>query len=269
MGAQMFWAGWALGLAISGLPYLVYGAAFPPVAVALIALALAAGGLAIVRPSDKWLIGAGVGIGPAVLIVAFIVIDTRTDPTSHNLAGIEFLMGLALGMPPALLGAALGGFTRRFTFPRTSIGGSVAALGLAIAIVSSTIMLSRAGASETAALEKMQSLIAAQNRFRAANPSRGFTCDLNALGEAFDAPAKRHRAGPGYAGRMHASTGDYGFTLLCKNESQPRTTFALDAAPAPEGLGRWGYCAEADGRVRAAKRNRRYDCLGKGVPVPD
>lgn len=269
MGAEMFWAGWALGVAISGLPYLVYGGTFPPVAVTLIALALASSGLAVARPSDKWLAGAGVGVGPLVPIIALIVVDAQADPTSHNLAGIEVLMGLALGMPPALLGALLGGFTRRIVFPRISIGGSIAALGLVIAVVSAAIMLSQAIASESQAMAKMKSLMAAQNRFRAANPSQGFTCDLNALGETFDAPAKRYPAGAGYAERMHASTPDYGFTLRCKKESQPRTTFALDAVPIPQGLGRRGYCAEADGRLRAAKRNRKYRCLDEGVPVPD
>ena len=266
----MFWAGLALGAAICGLPYLVYGATtFPPVAVTLIALALASSGLAVARPSDKWRVGAGVGAGILVPIVALIVVDTQVDPTSHNLAGIEVLIGLALGMPPALLGAVLGGFTRRIVFPRIPIGGSIAALGLVIAAVSATIMLSQAIASESQAVAKMKSLMAAQNRFRAANPSQGFTCDLNALGETFDAPAKRRRAGSGYVEQMDALTPDYGFTLRCKAESQPRTTFALDAVPTQQGLGRWGYCTEADGRLRAAKRNRKYRCLDEGVPLPD
>ena len=265
----MFWAGWAIGVAICGLPYLVYGAGFPPVAVTMIALALAAGGLAVVRPSDKWLVGAGVGIGIVVPIVALIVVDTQVDPTSHNLAGIEVLMGLALGMPPAFVGAVLGGFIRRIAFPRIPIGAAIAALGLVVAAVSATIMLSQAIASESQAAAKMKSLIAAQNRFRAANPSRGFTCDLNALGETFDAPAKRYPAGSGYGERMHALTPDYGYTLSCKQEPQPRATFALDAVATSQGLGRWNYCAEADGRLRATKRNRKYRCLNEGVPVPD
>jgi hypothetical protein len=264
----MFWVGWALGVAICGLPYLLYGAGFPPVVATLIALALAAGGLAVARPSDKWLAAAGVGVGILVPIIALIVIDTQVDPTAHNLAGIEVVMGLALGMPPALLGAVIGGFTRRIAFPRVPIGGAIAALGLVVAVVSATIMLSQAIASESQAISKMESLIAAQHRFRAANPSRGFTCNLNALGETFDAPAKRYPAGSGYAERTYATTPDYSFTLRCKQEPQPRTTFILDAVPLrQQGLGRWAYCAEADGRLRAAKRNRVNRCLAEGVPV--
>lgn len=190
-----FLVGIALGAAICGLPYLVYAAEFPPWRITMIALALAAGGLAVVRPTDKWLSGVGVGVGILVPMIATIAVDYRRDPTSHNLLPFEILIGLAVGMPPALLGALLGGLTRRVSFRRSLVGGTVAALGLAVAVVHAPVILARTIASESDALAKIKLLMAAQDRVRSANPTRGFSCDLNALGERFDAPCVGLRRG--------------------------------------------------------------------------
>ena len=49
---MVFFAALMVGATICGLPYLVYGAEFPPWQVTMLALALASGGLAVMRPAD-------------------------------------------------------------------------------------------------------------------------------------------------------------------------------------------------------------------------
>ena len=266
--------GLALGAAICGLPYVVYAAEFPPWDFTMIALALAAGGLGIACPADKWLSGVSVGAGILVPIVATIVLDYQRDPTSHNLAPFEILLGLVVGMPPALIGALLGGLTRRVNFRRSLIGGTIAALGLTVAAGHASAMLARTAASESDAKARIKSLIAAQNRYRSANPTRGFACDLNQLGVSFDAPAQRHAPPRQVAGEYGAVTqalkGDYAFRMNCGNEPTPKRSFALFAIPKErEGPGRWVYCAEADGRLRMIKRRSSNHCLTEGRLVLD
>jgi hypothetical protein len=119
---MMFLAGLVLGAAICSLPYVVYAAEFPPLLITTIALALAAAGLAVARPADRWLSSAGVGVGIVVPIIVTIVLDLRRDPTSHNLAPFEILIGLAAGMPPALVGALVGGLMNRGGLRRPLVG---------------------------------------------------------------------------------------------------------------------------------------------------
>jgi hypothetical protein len=238
------------------------------------ALTLAAGGLAVARPIEKWRSGAGVGAGILVPIIATIVVDTRRDPTSHNLLPFEILIGLVVGMPPALLGALLGGLTRRVSFRRSLVGGTIAALGLAVAAVHAPVVLARTVAAESDAVAKIRLLMAAHDRLGSANPTTGFSCDLNALGERFDAPVRRLRSGSRpvageYGAGTYAPAGDYDFSLQCGNEPKPIRSYLLMAAPRQEGLGRWVYCAEAEGRLLKAKRHRNNFCRKEGLPVAD
>jgi hypothetical protein len=265
---NVFLVGLALGAAICGLPYLVYAAEFPPWEITMIALALASVGLAVVRPADKWRSGAGVGAGILVPMIATIVVDYQRDPTSHNLFPLEILIGLAVGMPPAMLGALLGGLTSRVSFGRSLVGGTIAALGLAVAAAHAPVILARTVASESNASAKIRSLMAAQDRFRSSNPIRGFSCDLDELGERLDAPARPIDRRARRVG-TYAPAGDYEFSLQCGGGINPVTTYVLMAKPGQQGLGRWIYCAEADGRLLVAKRHRSNFCFKEGVPVPD
>jgi len=154
------------------------------------------------------------------------------------------------------------------------IGGTIAALGLTVAAVHASVMLARTAASESDAKARIKSLIAAQNRYRSASPTRGFACDLNELGVSFDAPAQRHAPPRRVAGVHGAVTqalaGDYAFTMNCSNEPTPKRSFALFAIPKRrEGPGRWVYCAEADGRLRMIKRRSSNLCLTEGRLVLD
>jgi hypothetical protein len=237
-------------------------------------LALAAAGLAIVRPRDKWQTGAGVGAGILVPMIATIVVDYQRDPTSHNLLPLELAIGLALGMPPALLGALLGGLTARVRFIGWPVGGVIAAVGLMVAAVHAPIVLARTVASESDAVARIRSLVAAQDRFRSASPALGFSCDLNKLGEGYAgpvrrlAPARRQVEGPYDSGTV-APAGHYDFALQCGRERRPMIAYLLMAAPRQGAVGRWIYCAEADGRILRARRHRNNFCLKEGVPVVD
>jgi hypothetical protein len=268
-----FLVGLALGTAICGIPYVAYGAEFPPWQITMLALGLAAAGLAVVWPRNRWWSATGVATGILVPIVATIVIDSLRDPTSHNLAPFELVIGLSVSVPPALAGALLGGFASRLASPRLLVGAALAALGLAAAIANSGVMLGQTVASESAGKAKMRSLLAAQARFRVANPAIGFACDLNQLGERFDTPARRYspsRPATGiYVAGTQAVAADYAYTLVCSNDPGPRTGFALWATPSQVTLGRQVYCAEADGRLRAAGRHRFNFCLSEGVAVAD
>jgi hypothetical protein len=269
----MFLGGFALGAAICSVPYLLYAAEFPPRNITMIALALASLGLAIVRPTERWRSALGIGAGILVPMITTIVRDVRRDPTSHNLLPFEILIGLALGMPPALLGALVGRLATRVSVPRLLVGGTIAALGLAVAAVHAPVIRARTVASELNALAKIRSLMTAQDRFRSANPTRGFSCDFNELGERLDAPARRIRTGSRrvageYGAGTYAPAGDYVFSVQCADDVRPMTSYLLTAAPSQSGLGRWVYCAEADGRLLMTKRHRNNFCRKEGRPVP-
>lgn len=68
---------------------------------------------------------------------------------------------------------------------------------------------------------------------------------------------------------IYAPAGDYDFWLYCTNDLEPKTSFALLAMSRQKGLGRWVYCAEADGRLRMTGRHRYNFCFNEGLPVPD
>ena len=70
-----------------------------------------------------------------------------------------------------------------------------------------------------------------------------------------------------YGAGAQAPMGDYGVSMLCGREPHPKTSFLLFAGPTQEGLGRWVYCAEADGRLRKARRRRNNFCLKEGAPA--
>ena len=253
--------GLVVGAVICSLPYLLYSAQFPPLAITVIALTLASTGLAIVRPSDKWRSGIAVGVGILVPMATVIAIDAHHDPTSHNLLPFEIALGLVVGMPGAMLGAWLGGFIGRAAAAPTLAGAVITAAGILTAALHVPFVFAERAADELDAREKFGALVTAQNRFYLSN--RGaYTCDLNKLGQAFDTPVRRHRpfrpAERIYKTGTWATAGDYDFVLLCDPRNRG-SGYLLTTAPHRGALGRWAYCAEADGvirRVRQGKHNK-------------
>jgi hypothetical protein len=262
----MPFAGLVVGAVICSLPYLLYSAQFPAMAITAIALTLASTGLAIMRPSEKWWSGMAVGAGILVPIVTIIGIDLKRDPTSHNLFPFEIVFGLAFAMPGALLGAWLGSFIGRVTAVPALAGAIITAAGVLTAALHVPVVFAERAAGELDARKKFGALVTAQSRFYASN--RGaYTCNLSKLGQAFDTPVRRHEPFRPteriYKTGTWAKAGDYEFVLLC-DQRPPGNRFLLTTAPARGALGRWGYCAEADGVIREVKRSQ-YNETGCGT----
>lgn len=267
--------GVALGALVCGLPYLFYGATSPPIAITSVALAVAAAGLALLRPGARWQTGAGVGIGLLVVIVVQIVVDYNRDPTSHNLAPFEILVALVIGLPPAILGVLLGNVVRR-KVPWPEVGGiALVTLSLGVAAVSAWVTASDITRLEALALKKVGALIAAQHEFRAAHPARGYTCDLGELGEPFSGPIKSNHPsesyrldGVVYRGGTAAFESEYRYSLKCEGKPDPQELFVLTARAQPVGSRPLGiFCAGPDGAIRSIRSGRLYSCFAEGQIV--
>ncbi|MEQ1897571.1 MAG: hypothetical protein ABL971_09330 [Vicinamibacterales bacterium] len=273
--------GAAIGTLVCGLPYLFYGATFPPIAITSVALGVAAAGLTLLRPSVRWQAGAGVGIGLLVVLVVQIIADGIRDPTSHNLLPFEVLIAFAIGFPPAILGVLLGKAVRRHV-PSPEVGGiALVTLALAVAAVSARGTLSEVTRMETLASKKVGVLIAAQREFHAAHPLRGYTCNLGELGEPFSGPIEKnhpsesyHLNGVAYHGGTAAIEDGYRYSLKCvatlpawKDKPDPQESFVLtvrslvergDTRPLKI------FCAGADGAIRSIRTGRLYSCFAEG-----
>lgn len=254
--------GLVVGAIICSLPYLLYSAQFPPPAVTAIALTLASMGLAMLRPSDKWRSGFAVGAGILVPMVTVIAMDSQRDPTSHNLLPFEIGFGLAVAMPGALLGAWVGGFIADRAPALTGV--FVAAAGLLTAALHVPYVFAERAAIDLDARGKLDMLMTAQDRFFATN--HAYSCDLDDLGQPLDTPVRRLKPARPVKGIYKTGTwarsGDYDFALMC-NRAKGSDRFLLMVTPLPGTLGRWAYCAEADGAVRQAERirNSQKSCL--------
>ena len=260
--------GFAVGAFICSLPYLLYSAQFPPLGITAVALILASAGLAIMRPSDKWWSGIGVGAGILVPMGAIIAIDLQRDPTSHNLLPFEIAFGLAFAMPGALAGAWLGGFIGRTAHVPAMAGAAVTAIGVLTAAIHVPFVFAERAALEAEARTKLQALVTAQDRFHSSNRGGDYTCNLKELGQTFDTPVRWHKplrpvAGI-YQGGTWVAAGGYEFMLLCRHWGRRSNRFRLTAAPARGALGRWAYCGEADGTIRQVGRGR-YNETGCGT----
>ncbi len=264
--------GVALGTLVCGLPYLIYGATAPSIAITSVALAVAAVGLALVRPGAKWQTGSGAGIGFVVVIVVQIIVDYSRDPTSHNLAPFEILIALVIGLPPAILGVLLGRLVTR-KVPRPQVSGiALVTLALGVAAVHARVTASDITRVETLALKKVVALIAAQHEFRAAHPQRGYTCDLGELGEPFSGtiksnhPSESYRLdGVVYRGGTAAVEGEYRYSLKCAGKPDPQELFVLTARAQPVGSRPLDiFCAGPDGAIRSISSGRLYSCCAEG-----
>ena len=79
ISAVVFLAGLALGALIAGPPLLFHGGLVAAWVVTQVALALAAAGLAIIRPSEGWPAGLGVGLGLLALFASRCAFDVVAD----------------------------------------------------------------------------------------------------------------------------------------------------------------------------------------------
>ena len=287
--------GVALGTLVCGLPYLFYGAESPPITITSVALAIAAGGLALFRPGARWQTGGGVGLGFVVVVVVQIVVDTRSDPTSHNLAPFEIVIALVLGLPPAVLGVLVGNFRRHKVRWAKSGGVTLVSLALGLAVMHAMATASDIARVETLAQNRVVALVAAQHAFRAAHPLRGYTCNLEELGVPFSGPIRTNHASESYRlgvviyrGGTAGFEGEYRYSvkceqiecervrttsregeiqsaLKCKAKPDPQELFVLTARAQPVGSRPLDiFCAGPDGAIRSIRNGRLYSCFAEG-----
>ena len=287
--------GVALGTLVCGLPYLFYGAESPPITITSVALAIAAGGLALFRPGARWQTGGGVGLGFVVVVVVQIIVDYSRDPTSHNLAPFEILIALVIGLPPAILGVLLGRLVRR-KVPRPEVSGiALVTLALGVAAVHARVTASDITRVKALAQNKVAALVAAQHAFRAAHPLRGYTCNLEELGVPFSGPIRTNHASESYRlgdviyrGGTAGFEGEYRYSvkceqiecervrttsregeiqsaLKCKAKPDPQELFVLTARAQPVGSRPLDiFCAGPDGAIRSIRNGRLYSCFAEG-----
>lgn len=268
--------GLTLGTLICGLPTLVYGATYPSFVPTTLALMVAAAGMAFLDPGVRWQIAGGVGFGLLLMNIVRVVVDFQHDPTSHNLAGFEVVISLAIGFPPAVLGLVLGKVLRP-KLPRPELVG-VMLMALA---VGGTVMSARGIAAdllnaEAMAVRKTASLLAAERTFRAAHPLRGYTCDLGELSVPFGGAIKKNHpsatyrlGGVVYRGGTGVREGEYLYSLKCEARPDPQESFVLTVWDSNQVGSRplHFFCAGPDGVVRAIGRGKLDRCFPEGQIV--
>lgn len=264
--------GVCLGALLCALPKLIYGATFPPIAITSVLLAFAAVGLAMSHPGARWQTGAGVGFGLIVLIIVQMALDYSRDPTSHNLAPFEIIIGLVIGLPPAIAGVLLGNVVRR-NVARPEVGGfALVTLSLVGAVASALATAAEITRLEALALTKVAALNAAQHKFRALHPARGYTCDLNELGEAFSGSIQSNHRSESYRlnnvvyrGGTAAFEGEYRYSLKCDGKPDPQDSFVLTARAQPIGSRPLAvFCVGSDGAIRSIGSGKLYSCFAEG-----
>jgi len=268
--------GLALGTLLCGLPSLVYGATYPPLANTALALMVAAAGIALLHPSVRWQTGGGVGFGLLLINIVWIIVGVQHDPTSHNLAGIEVVISLAIGFPPACLGVVLGKFARA-KLPRPKVVSiMLVALALGGAVVSAKGIAADLLNVEAMAVRRTVSLVAAQRAFRTARPLRGYTCDLGELSVPFSGSIKKNHpsatyrlGGVVYRGGTGVREGEYFYSLKCEARPDPQELFVLTVSDPNQDGSRplHCFCAGPDGVVRTIERGKLGRCFTEGRMV--
>ncbi len=116
---------------------------------------------------------------------------------------------------------------------------------------------------ERAAFDAVRSLVSAEEAYKIAFPSGGYTCSLAALGGKADGNASEDRAGLIDARLESGMVNGYRISLLgCRGE--PIVGYKIMAVP--EGAGRYGkkaFCADESAVVRFSDDGRGITCLSE------
>lgn len=272
--------GVVLGALLCGLPALLYGAYAPGWQVLFLVLPAVATGLALLRPGVRWQVGGGVGFGLVIYVFVRIIVDYLQNPASHNLAPFEILLGLVAGLLPAALAVALGNWLRRRMPTPEGTGLTLVALaliGFSAHIAYTIYDMARVSAHTQ---QKMADILAGEYAFRAANPARGFTCDLMELhvpfaGTVTDIHPDEHyrRADIVYRGGTAATDGDYRYALKCDGSPDPQSRFVLTAKVSMEKESSARplpiFCAGPEGLIHSVPPRHLYACFLEGKVVQE
>ncbi len=247
--------GLLLGALIPGFIEIIAHGEYPELWKIAVCLALAAGGLALVRPAKwiKW--GIYVGLGWVLLVMARITWEVKLGIASHNLFPFTLFSFAVVSLPSAFAGAFAGRFiiapllgtmaSRQRLLGVTFVALAVSA-GLAVALMRSEELR----ANETYALEKVRALVASQHR--SINRHGKPTCFLDRLDETFPEPITH------VGGRTRVAHRNYIYTMTCPRDPQTGKRWVwLQAKPNFRDIrAHFQFCIDQDWQIRRIRRGK-------------
>ena len=247
--------GLLLGALIPGFIEIIAHGEYPELWKITVCLALAAGGLALVRPAKwiKW--GIYVGLGWVLLVMARITWEVKLGIASHNLFPFTVLSFAIVAWPSAFAGAFAGRFmiapllgttaSRQRLLGVTFVALAVSA-GLAVALMRSEELK----VNEAYALEKVRALVASQHRYISLHGKP--TCSLDRLDETFPEPITHG------GGRTRVAHRNYIYTMTCPRDPRTGKRWVwLQAKPNFRDIrAHFQFCIDQDWQIRRIRRGK-------------
>ena len=209
--------GLLLGALIPGFIEIIAHGEYPELWKIAVCLALAAGGLALVRPAKwiKW--GIYVGLGWVLLVTARIIWEVNLGIASHNLFPFTLLSFAVVSLPSTLAGAFAGRFMiapllGMVTSQQVLLGVMFVTLAVAAGLALALMRSVELRANETYAIEKVRALVASQYRHTSRHGKP--TCSLSMLDETFPEPITHG------GGRERVAHRNYIYTMACPRDPQ-------------------------------------------------
>ena len=199
------------------------------------------------------LLGLAASAAPLMYIVARIIVDLSRDSTTHNLFPIELLVGVVLGLPPAL-GLLAGYVAGKLRVPAKAAWAS-ACLAVLLALLSPTLSRTLETSHQTDAIGTLKKLWQAEKTFAASDPHHRFTCEGPRLpGFEHEPWFARTQLGLNNKDQMHL--GPYWFTVRCGALSRG-DHFEIIANAGP---GRDLYCIDEIGMIHSSSSEDFEPC---------
>lgn len=114
----------AVGIAYWQIPYAQASSPDSLYGLGLVIAFLVAVALRIISPATFLQTLGAVGLAVPAMVLARVVVETATDPSSHNLWPFEILIAAAVGLAAALAGALVVWLFARLLKAGSAVGGS-------------------------------------------------------------------------------------------------------------------------------------------------
>jgi hypothetical protein len=247
--------GLLLGALIPGLIEIIAHGEYPERWKIAVCLALATGGLALVRP-EKWIKwGIYAGLGWVLLVMARIIWEVKLGIASHNLFPFTVFSVAIVSLPSAFAGAFAGRFMiapllGNLASRQRLLGITIVAFALSAGLAVALMRSEELRANEAYALEKVRALVASQHRYIGLHGKH--TCSLDRLDESFPEPVTH--AG----GRTRVTHRNYIYTMACPRD--PRTGkrwVSLRARPNFRDIrAHFQFCIDQELQIRQIRRGK-------------